>query len=854
MARTRSLSGVFVTCTFLALGVLLDTIAVASSYEPVYKDPSAPIEARVADLLSRMTLEEKVDLLHGVTGQGATGYIAGNERLGIPALTMEDGPVGVRRGKATAFPASIAMAATWNPDLIHKVGEDIGDEVKAKGRAQLLGPMVNILRIPQGGRNFEGFGEDPYLVSRMAVAYIRGVQSQGVIATVKHYAANNQEYQRFDISADVDERTLREIYLPAFQAAVQEAGVWSVMSAYNRVNGVYCTEHAHLQKEILKDEWGFKGFVVSDWGATHSTVEAARNGLDVEMPGSAYFGFNLVEAVRDGAVSEEQIDEMAGRVLRAMFAIGLFNTPREPREIDMRAHGRDALQVEREGIVLLKNDGGLLPLDPGKVKRVALIGPHAAIPLAGGGGSSRVDPFYTVSPLDALASHIPVVRYAEGPGLGRSPLTPIDAAYLIPEGEEGKQGLKAEYFPNRRLQGRPALTRIDREVNFDWGAGGPGQGIGSDNFSVRWTGKVIAPVTGEYEFGTTSDDGARLWVDGKLVINNWSDHAATTSVAKIQLEGGKSYTIRLEYYENQGDAVIQLGWKTPLAQDEMDPDIVEAVELAKQADVAIIFASDWRSEGADRETNELPGRQNELIRAVAAANPNTVVVLNTGGPVFIESWVDHVPALLEVWYGGQEVGNAVADVLLGKVNPSGKLPVTFPKRWEDYPMAANEEYYPGVAGHVKYNEGIFVGYRHFDRENIEPRFPFGYGLSYTTFEFNRLQITPVRISPDGHVTISFNVTNTGKMAGAEVAQLYVQDPEASVERPVKELKGFAKVFLNPGETRTVTFDLDPSALAFYDVEQRQWVVEPGQFNILIGSSSRDIRLTGSFTVAAETPR
>jgi len=528
-------------------------------------------------------------------------------------------------------------------------------------------------------------------------------------------------------------------------------------------------------------------------------------------------------------------------VLRAMFAIGLFDEPREPQPIDIRAHAGTALQVEREAITLLKNESNLLPLDPGKVKTIALIGPDTATPLVGGGGSSKVDPFYSVSPLAALAAHVQVVLYSKGPGL--SPLAAIPTEALL-TGDDGGRGLKAEYFANTKdLQGKPTVTRIDPTVNFNWGRGSPGEGIGNDNFAVRWTGKVIAPTTGEYLIGTTSDDGVRLWLDGKLIIDKWTN-AAGTSTAKVKLEGGKSYDIRLEYYENTRDAAVQLGWKTPVE----DPDIAKAVEVAKQADVAIVFVADWETEGSDRQDNELPGLQNQLIRAVAAANPNTVVVLNTGAPVFVESWIDQVPAVLEVWYGGQEVGNAIADVLLGKVNPSGKLPVSWPKCWEDYPMSANEGYYPGVASHVKYVEGIFVGYRHLDRAGIEPRFPFGYGLSYTTFEYSDLEVTPAGTTPDGRVTVTFKVTNTGKVAGAEVAQLYVQDVEASVERPAKELKRFAKVYLEPGEIKTVTFDLDPNALAFYDVKQGKWVVEPGQFNILIGSSSRDIRLQGSFNV------
>jgi beta-glucosidase len=667
-------------------------------------------EAKVDALLGRMSLEEKIQMLHGAFRRGFIGYVPAIPRLGIPELALTDGPAGVRHGPGTAFPAPVALAATWDRSLAHDYGAALGAETKAKGQNILLGPMVNIVRVPEGGRNFETFGEDPYLTAQMATAEIRGIQSQGVMAEVKHYAANNQEKDRLQVSAEVDERTLREIYLPAFEAAVKDANVGSVMAAYNKVNGTFSSENTHLLKDILKGEWGFDGFVVSDWGATHSTIEAANNGLDIEMPGDKYFGQALLTAVRQGQVSQATIDEKVRRILRMVVRFGFLDHQPQVGPLDFHAQGQVARRVAEAGVVLLKNEGNVLPLDVNKFKRIAVIGAYADRATSGGGGSARMSPFNTVSPLGALTERI----------------------------------------------GNRAVLQFLKFV--------PGSDLSKSD-----------PAT----------TGAGLLAD--------------------------------------------------------------AAELAKQCDLALVFARDFETEGSDRAAITLPDEQDELISAVVRANPRTVVLLNTGCMVLLNRWADMVPAIVQAWYSGQDDGNVVADVLFGNVNPSGKLPITFPRTREDVSVVAPEQY-PGANGKGLYSEGVLVGYRHFDKNSIAPQFPFGHGLSYTTFEYSNPKLSRSRIKPGESLTVEVQVKNTGRREGAEVVQFYVQDVQASVPRPIKELKGFEKTLLRPGETKAVRINLDSRSMAFYDVTKKQWAVEPGQFKIMIGSSSRDIRVSADFEV------
>ena len=794
------------------------------------------IESSVRGLVKKMTLEEKISML------GGTGFASKPvPRLGIPSLNMTDGPVGVRWGVSTAFPASIAMAATWDPPLIRRVGQALGLEARAKGRNMLLGPCININRVPVGGRSFESFGEDPYLMSRMAVEYVRGVQSQHVIATAKHFAANNQEFERTTIDEKVDERTLREIYLPAFRAAVVEGGALSVMSAYNKLNGLWCSENPRLLTDILKNEWHFQGFVVSDWGAVHSTVPTANAGLDCEMPTGEFLNEKLLlPAVKSGAVSESAIDDKVTRMLRVMYLDGLFSpgsTP-DPEVVNSPAHRSLARDVESAAIVLLKNAKNVLPIDPSLVRSVAVIGPDGAVARTGGGGSAFVTAPYGVSPLEGIRSRAGgKLRLESAQGcLMAGELSPVESSALrVPGHPAGVSGLKGEYFANQELSGTPVLTRIDSAVNFDWGGSPPGAGIPNEHFSVRWTGSLVPTETGEFDLSIRSDDGSRLYVDGELFIDNWGDHAEVTRSRKITLEKGKEIQLKLEYYQSGGGAVVSLGWQS--RHNDLLP---RAVEIAKHADMAIVCVgntNEIETEGVDRASIALPAGQDDLVEAIARANPRTVVVLTSGAPVLMP-WADRVASIVQEWFGGQEAGNALAGILFGDVNPSGKLPVTFPASLEETPAYAT---YPGHEGKTEYAEGIFVGYRHYDRNKKSVLFPFGHGLSYTRFAYGPLTVAAPREGARYARTVSLDVTNTGDRAGDEVVQIYVADTHAPVPRPPLELKGFARVSLAPGEKKTVTVTLDESSFAYFEAAPGRWTVAPGMFEICAGSSSRDIR-------------
>jgi beta-glucosidase len=711
---------------------------------PLYLDPSQPIDARVDDLLSRMTADEKITLIHA-NSKFTTAAIP---RLRIPVRWMSDGPHGVREDIgpdtwnpmehtddfSTAMPCGSALAATWDTDLATAEGRVIGSEARARGKQIMLGPAINIQRTPLDGRNFEYMGEDPFLTGKMAAAYIRGVQSQQVASCVKHFAANNQEADRMRIDARIDERTLREIYLPGFRAAVQEGGALAVMAAYNKVNGQFCSENELLLNKILKGEWGFKGLVMTDWGAAHSTAGMALNGLDLEMGTNKpydqfYLAGPFMEGLRDGTYPMSLLDEKARRNLYVYFATGAMDGIR-PGELNTKSHQDAARHVEEEAIVLLKNEGDLLPLDPAKVKSIAVIGRNATLELTHGGQSSGLKAFYEISPLDGIikrAGRSANITYA----LGYSPLR---------EPRPGQDN------PPRDAAGKPAA------------------------------------------------DAAEL--------------------------------------------------------------IDRAVAAARAADVAIVFAGNDHSttgdtEGSDRPSMALPYGQDELIRRVIDANPRTIVVLVAGSPVEMP-WVNQSPAVVQAWFGGMEAGNAIARVLFGDVNPSGKLPCTFPKRLADSPAHAMGNY-PGTDGEENYAEGLLVGYRWYDTKAIEPLFPFGHGLSYTKFDYAGLQIVAGGDSGGGPaLTVTFALTNTGTRAGAEVAQVYVHQAAPSLPRPDKELKGFAKVSLNPGESKTVSIPLNRSALEYYDPARQGWVAEQGTFTLEVGSSSRDIRLKGDFQLNQTT--
>ena len=663
---------------------------------------------RATQIVGQMTLDEKIASLHGIQDANNYRVVPGVPRLGIPALNITNGPAGAtnggpgHQGPATALPAPIRSPPPGITSLANLYGTVVGKEAKALANGFLEGPDINIARVPQNGRNFEAFGEDPYLVGQMAVNQVAGIQSQGVIAEVKHYAGNNQETNRTTVNDIIDERTLREIYLPAFEATVKQGGVGAVMCAYNQVNGAYACENDVLMNQILKTDWAFQGFITSDFGAVHSTVPSALAGLDLEMPRRASTSPNaLSTAVQSGQVPMSVIDDKLIRRFSTMIRFGIFDNPPANMPVPTQADGVIALQIAEAGMVLLKNDGGLLPLNASQLHSIALIGPYASAAKTGGGGSSQVVPAYTVAPLAAIQSRV-----------------------------------------------------------------------------------------------------------------------------------GSSVTVSLSTGSN----------------------INQAVALAQAADVAIVMVGDDEAEGADHPIS-LSGNQDQLVQAVAAANPHTVVVVKSGSAVLMP-WVASVPAILEAWYPGEEDGNAVAAVLFGDVNPSGKLPLTFPVNVADLP-ANTPAQYPGVNGVANYSEGVFVGYRYFDAHNIAPLFPFGHGLSYTTFSYANLAVLRTEsfagLLGASSVEIDFDVTNTGKRRRIEVAQVYVGLSSAPVPEPPLQLKGFQKLTLQPGETAHVNIPLDQSSFSYWDVNSHSWLVAAQPSNIMVGSSSRDIRLS-SGAAKSSTPQ
>ena len=801
------------------------------------------VERRVDSILGKMTIEEKIEMVGGVNDF----YTRPIPRLGIPSLRMSDGPMGVHDfGLTTAYPAGIALAASWDVDLAERFGAAMGKDARARGVHFILGPGMNIYRAPMNGRNFEYFGEDPFLASRMAVSVIKGIQGQRVIATAKHFAGNNSEFARMTLSSDIDERTLREIYLPAFEASVKEAHVGAVMDAYNLVDGTYMTQNNHLNNEILKKEWGFDGILMSDWGATHDGVAAANGGLDLEMPSPTFMNRDaLVPVLNQGTMPAATLDDKVRRILRKAIEFGFFDQPQTDTGIPSYSQeGRQAaLEVARGSMVLLKNAGHLLPLDESKLKTIAVIGPDAYPAVTSGGGSAEAKPFNAVSYLEGISNRLGT----KGKVLYAVDVPPLDEVFESSEfvtAPNGESGLKGEYFSNEELKGAPALVRTDKHIHFDWGEGSFAPGEPVDHFAIRWTGYFVPKESGDYKFYTSADDGVRLYIGDENAIDDWQPHSQTLDIAARHLEAGQAYKIRLEYFESVGSAIV--GFGVTRAEAFVGR---ETKALAAKADAVIIcvgFDDKTEMEGSDR-TFQLPGGQDELIRQISAVNKNVIVVLTAGGNVDMTRWIENVPAILHAWYPGQEGGTALAQILFGDYSPSGKLPASFERRWDDNP--AFHSYYPENGGkRVQYSEGVFLGYRHFDRSATKPLFAFGYGLSYTTFAYSKLSVTPPTGNLNEPVSVSFDVRNTGQRAGAEVVELYVGDSHASVPRPVKELKAFAKVNLKPGETRRVTLTLERRAFSFYDVQKKDWSAEPGDFAILVGGASDNIQLRGQFTL------
>lgn len=802
------------------------------------------LETRVNSLLKQLSLEEKVDLIGGVDGF----YIRDVPHMHLPRLKMSDGPIGVRNdGPSTAF-GGVGMAAAWDSELAQRMGTIVGQDARARGVHFMLGPGVNIYRSPLNGRNFEYFGEDPFLAARTAVAYIEGVQSQGVSATVKHFMGNNSEFDRHNTDSIIDERTMREIYLPAFEAAVKEANVGAIMDSYNLTNGQHLTQNGYLNSDVAKKEWGFKGIMMSDWDATYDAAAAANGGLDLEMPSGKFMNRDLLlPAIRAGKVSEATIDDKVRRILRTALRFGWMDRDQTDTSISrFNAEGRQvALEGARSGMVLLKNDGNLLPLDKGKIKSVAVIGPDAYPAQPVGGGSGAVQPYAAVSFLEGIANYLGAgakVYYAAG-------LPTLDEmskqTRFTTEAGGSDVGLKAEFYDNISLSGRPGIERVVDRASYDPATT---EGMNANDLSIRWTGYFTPGAAGEYLAfvqGPGENGGYRLYVDKKLVIDDWTQAYAFLSQIKISLQEGP-HQVQLEYFVKRGWGKIKLNFGIVRPEDLVS---AEAKAVAARADavvVAVGFDQSTEGESADRMF-ALPPGQDELINQIAATNRNTVVVVTSGGGVDMTAWVDHVPGLFEAWYPGQEGGAALAQLLFGEFSPSGKLPVTFDRRWEENP--AHDTYYPRSGDKkIAYTEGVFVGYRGYDKSGVKPQFPFGYGLSYTTFTYKNLTVSPAA-SASRPVEVRFEVTNTGSRAGAEVAEVYVGDRHSSVPRPKKELKGFARLTLKPGETQQVTVTLDRRAFAYYDMKKHDWRVDPGDFDVYVARSAAQIELTGKVAVS-----
>ena len=828
--------------------------------------PDSPaIEARAHALVAKLTLEQKIELLGGVDAM----FTRPTAAIGLLRFKMSDGPVGVRTwGPSTAYPAGVALAATWDPAQARREGEGLGRDARARGVNFLLGPGVNIARSPIAGRNFEYFSEDPFLNAAMVVPYIEGVQSQGIIATVKHYALNNQEYIRHSGSADVDERTMREIYLPAFEAAVTKAHVDAVMNSYNLVNGVHATQNEFLNLEVLKGDWGFQGILMSDWGATYDGVAAANNGLDLEMPSARFMNAEtLLPAVHNGSVKESTLDDKVLRLIRTALRYGFLDRPQfVPGDAIYSVADRAvALQGALESLTLLKNEGHLLPLDPAKVKIVAVIGPNAYPAVVGGGGSSGTRAFEPVSTVTGIANLLgPLVSVLYSNGM--------PDANSVFGGTHWQGGVDVATYPSKDFTGTPNAAK-SRSIG-DWTPTEKDvvtpESEDKAPCSIRYTTAFKAEKDGRYLLlsAASGRDTYKVLIDGNEVLTH-STHAnrQVPQSGSIELKAGQTVNVVAEYLPRSLDVSFGLGII-------YEPDLLsaDAKQFAASADVVVLavgFNGSSRTdparegEGNDR-TFALPWGQDALIEDVAAINPHTIVTLYSGGAVDTRRWLDKIPVLLHTYYPGQEGGTAIAEVLFGKHNPEGKLPISFDRSWEESP---SYPYYYAVPGadttvhatgadgkpmnytisHIKYGDGLLVGYRYWTSTGKHPLFPFGFGLSYTTFSFSHLHV-PATAAAGSTVPVSFDVTNTGAVAGAEVAQLYVSDPSARVSRPERELKGFAKVRLAPGVTQHVTLNLDARAFSYWNTPAHKWTIDPGKFVIRVGDSSENTPLHADLTL------
>jgi len=878
----------------LHLFLLLPLLTTHAQVVLPYKDSRLPVEARVKDLLGRMTTEEKFWQLfmipgdldnatpqqyrHGIFGfqvsaaaQGDAGgqllsykttenalnlalkinkiqrYFIDSSRLGIPIIAFDEALHGLVRDGATAFPQAIGLAATWDTALMRQVSTAIAAETRARGIRQILTPVVNIAGDVRWGRTEETYGEDPFLASEMGVAFVRSFEETGIITTPKHFVANVGDGGRDSYPIHYNERLLEEIYLPPFRACIERGGSRSVMTAYNSLDGVASSANSWLLQKKLKQEWGFKGFVISDANAVggelvlHNTAtdyadagrHAINNGLDVIFQ-TSYDHYSLfIPSFLDGRVDSARLNEAVARVLSAKFELGLFEHPYVAADaaavLKVSIHKALARKAALESMVLLKNEKEVLPISPG-VKTIAVIGEEATAARLGGYSGPGNGKINMLEGIRQRAGSKLKVLYAPGGGINSTDYVVVPAQWL--QHGNKQEGLQGEYFNNLTMSGTPVVSRTDKDINFHWTLYGPDPATGPDFYSVRWTGMLLAPQTGQFRIGLEGNDGYRLYVNNKLVVDNWQKQTYQTMTGNIYFEKGKSYALRIEFFEPMGNGHLKLVWNAGVVNDQAKK-IQEAVATAEKADVTIIAVGIHEGEFQDRAMLSLPGYQEALIKAVAATGKPVVVVLVGGSAITMSNWINKVQGIVDVWYPGEEGGHAVADVLFGDYNPAGRLPITFPVHEAQLPLVYNHK--PTGRGDDYHNlSGL-------------PLFPFGFGLSYTQFEYSNLQLDDQVITPSGTTAVRCTIKNTGSRAGDEVVQLYIRDILASIARPVMELKGFQRIRLQPGESKEVTFAITPGILQMLDKDLHR-VVEPGEFRIMIGASSRDVRLKTTLTV------
>jgi beta-glucosidase len=822
----------------------------ASSAQSVSHNKNLSMKQHIDDILGRMTLEEKVRMCFGGTQPGVA-VVPGVPRLGILPMYLSAGPRGVSRTPtATSFPTGIGLAASWDSSLQKAVYKVIGQEARAAGKSMIFAPAVNIDRDPLDGRFFEYLTEDPYLDAQLAAASVEGLQSQRVASVVKHFCCNNRELNRDWYMSNVSQRALREIYLPGFKGAIVTGDAWGVMTAANGINGHLAPTNENLLTNILRDDWGFKGLVMTDFNQARNTLEAARAGLDIGMPWGSWdttpFGKPLMEAVEKGEIPQSLIDAKVRHILWVMGKVGLLDgvPPTAGGSINTPAHQAVALRAAEESLVLLKNQNHLLPLDPHKIKRIVVLGPNADRKLckAGYGGSSQVQAPFEITPLQGLRNRlagiakVDYVDFQEG-----GEFEPISAEYWKPI--DGVRGMKAQYFNDGNTN--PVLVRIEPQINFTWEMASPDPTkVHTDNFHAHMQGTLVPKESGYYTMRLIGEDISTLIVNNNPIIRNTKTGHAQTGTAIVYLEAGKPYNVQIDYHAFVGDASLRLEWSLPISDAKWLSNLAALKPKVAHAD-AVIFVGGWGNgldtEGADRQNIDFPKGQQKLINAIAAMNPKTVVVLIHGSPFKVDGWIHSVPAVLDAFYPGMEGGTAIAKALFGDINPGGKLAFTWPKKLSDSPSHAigTED-----ALSVDYKEGVFVGYRYYDTYHIAPQFPFGYGLSYSTFRFSDLKV----LRNENDIDVSFNVTNTSTRKGAEVAQLYVGAPQGPIQRPIHELKEFARVSLDPHEVRRIHLTLHRNDFAYWDMTGNKWKVLPGSYKIEVGDSSRNIPLVAPLHV------